>query len=156
VDMTRWRTVGIHHCRGLLEITVDGSPILHGCVFRESPHPGDFHGGDPARRTQFGQMGDSGLSHWRRISYAVKNPTLPAVVWDWAASKGLWPDQYQRDRMIQIHGNHPDQKPWPDHGYSSWLSLPDGRIFLVDYSNHGDPPGQSHLVGLYIDPEDLV
>jgi hypothetical protein len=54
-------------------------------------------------------------------SYEVKNTTLPDIEWSWDASNSQWPDQYQRERMIQIHGNHPDQKPNPDHGYSSWL-----------------------------------
>jgi hypothetical protein len=57
--------------------------------------------------------------------------------------------------MIQVHANHPDQKPWPDHGYSSWLELPDGRIILVDYTNEGDEPHKSHLIGVYIEPTDI-
>ena len=61
-----------------------------------------------------------------------------------------------KTRLIQIHGNHPDQEPNPDHGYSSWLVLPDERIFLVDYTNHGDKPGKSHLVGVYLLNEDLA
>ena len=76
--------------------------------------------------------------------------------WSWSAEDGRWPDQYQRDRLIQIHRNHPDQEPSPDHGYSSWLTLPDDRIFLVDYTNLGDKPGKSHLVGIYLTMEDLV
>ena len=29
--------------------------------------------------------------------------------WNWSASSGEYPNQYQRDRMVQILGNHPDQ-----------------------------------------------
>jgi hypothetical protein len=58
--------------------------------------------------------------------------------------------------MIQIHANEPDSEPWPDHGYSSWVVLDDGRIFLVDYTNCGDEPDRSHIVGVYLDPEDLA
>ena len=68
----------------------------------------------------------------------------------------IFPDQYQQQRMIQIHGNHPEQPTWPDHGYSSWLMLDDGRVMWVDYTNYGDPAGCAHLVGVFIDPEDLA
>jgi hypothetical protein len=58
--------------------------------------------------------------------------------------------------MIQIHGNVPDGPTGPDHGYSSWLALPDGRIMFVDYTNLGDPAHKSHLVGAYINREDIA
>jgi hypothetical protein len=35
------------------------------------------------------------------------------------------------------------------------LRLDDGRILLVDYTNCGDEAGKSHLVGVYIEPEDI-
>jgi len=57
--------------------------------------------------------------------------------------------------MIQIHANHPDQKPWPDCGYSSWVVLEDGRIMFVDYTNCGDEPDRAHIVGAYIEPADI-
>ena len=57
--------------------------------------------------------------------------------------------------MIQIHGNHPEQPTWPDHGYSSWLMLDNGQIMWVDYTNYGDPAGSSHLVGVFIEPRDI-
>ena len=156
VDLTRYRTVRIHHRRGWLRVEVDGELVLNRCVFREEAPATDFHGGVPGRRTQFGQLSDSGQSCWRRVSYQVANPTLADYSWSWAASDVVWPDQYQRERLIQIHGNHPAQKPNPDHGYSSWLFLDDGRIMLVDYTNAGDVAPTSHLVGVFIDPQDLA
>ena len=57
--------------------------------------------------------------------------------------------------MIQIHGNHPEQARAPDHGYSSWLMREDGSIMWVDYTNYGDPAGSSHLVGVFINQEDI-
>jgi len=57
--------------------------------------------------------------------------------------------------MIQIHANHPDQKPWPDCGYSSWVVLEDGRIMFVDYTNCGEEPDRAHIVGAYIEPADI-
>ncbi|MFC1716321.1 sialidase family protein [Candidatus Poribacteria bacterium] len=154
-DMTRERTVTIHHRRGLLQVQLDGETVISECVWRESPHLGDFHGGNPTKRTQFGQAGETGRSFWKSISYSVKNPTLDDVEWSWDASQGLCPDDYQRRRLIQIHANPPGQKASPDHGYSSWLMLADDRIILVDYTNFGDKPGRSHLVGVYLELEDL-
>lgn len=157
VDMTRYRRLTVHHRRGLLQVRVDGETLIHGCVFREEDRLANFHGGgDLAARTGFGQLGDAGASFWKRVTYRVTNPSLPQTNWVWQASAGEWPDEYQRRRLIQIHANHPDQKPSPDHGYSSWLELPDGRIFLVDYTNCGDQPHKSHLVGVYLHPEDYA
>ncbi|MFC1717552.1 sialidase family protein [Candidatus Poribacteria bacterium] len=155
VDMTYDRTVTIHHRGGLLEVKVDGKTLIPECVWRESPRLSDFRGGDPTRRTQFGQAGSTGRSCWKSVSYSVKNPTLDGIEWSWNASQGLWPDDYQRRRLIQIHANPPGQKAQSDHGYSSWLILDDGRILLVDYTNFGDEPNRSHLVGVYIEPGDL-
>ena len=56
--------------------------------------------------------------------------------------------------LIQIHAKAPVPEHGPDHGYSSWLVLPDGRIRFVDYTNCGDPVNKSHLVGAYLTAED--
>jgi hypothetical protein len=96
-----------------------------------------------------------GKSFWQRVSYRVKNPTQPEFAWQWQASSGQWPDQYQRDRLIQIQPNPPAPKHSPDHGYSSWLTLKDGRILFVDYTNYGDAAHRSHLYGVYLTPDDL-
>jgi hypothetical protein len=154
VDLTRYRTVRLHHHRGWMRVEVDGEVLLNRSVYREEAPATDHHGVNPERRTQFGQVGISGESRWRRVSYQVKNPTLKNYHWSWVASEGHWPDQYQRERLIQVHANHPAQKP--DHGYSSWLTLKDGRIFLVDYTNYRDVLGTSHLVGVYLTPNDLT
>jgi hypothetical protein len=36
------------------------------------------------------------------------------------------------------------------------VPLDDGHILLVDYTNYGDELGRSHLVGVYLDPEDIA
>jgi hypothetical protein len=36
------------------------------------------------------------------------------------------------------------------------MKLGDGRVFLADYTNCRDDPGTSHLVGVHLDPADLV
>ena len=156
VDMTQYHRITMQHRRGLLRVLVDGRPAIDGPVYWDSDSARDFHGGNPSKRTQFGQLGETGKSYWKSVSYRITNPTFADYAWDWSAESGAWPDEYQRQRLIQIHGNHPDQKPGPDHGYSSWLVLEDGRIMLVDYTNYGDEPGKSHLVGVYLDPEDIA
>ena len=154
IDMTVWRTVRLRHRRGLLTVSVDGKVLISASVFRESPAIVDYRGGNVQMRTQFGQLGSTGTSWWRRVEYATQNRTLPDHAWTWRAGDGQWPDQYQRDRMVQIHAN--DEHEMPDHGYSSWLVLPDERIVFVDYTNRGDELGRSHLVGCHITMDDLA
>ncbi len=157
VDFSHFRTVRISHRRGLLEVRVDGEVVRSASVFHEELAMSEFMRGGPLyARTMFGQVGDAGTSWWRRVRYETRNPRLTDWRWSWAAADGIWPDQYQRDRLTQVHGNHPDQKPGPDHGYSSWLQQEDGTIVFVDYTNFGDDGGKSHLVGAFIDPGDLA
>jgi len=156
MDMTRFREVAIRLRRGLMQVYVDEEIAFSVPVFWESLPLRDFLSNDPSKRTQFGQYGDQGRSWWQRVTYRVFNPTQPVFTWHWQAKDGKWPDQYQRDRLIQIHSNPLGPKHSPDHGYSSWLTLKDGRILLVDYTNYGDVPGKSHLVGVYLNPGDLA
>ncbi len=154
VDMTVWRTVRLRHRRGLLTVSVDGNVLVSASVFREPPPIVDYRGGDVQKRTQFGQLGSTGTSWWRSVRYRTGNRTLPDYTWSWRVVENRWPDQYQRDRLIQIHAN--DRHEMPDHGYSSWLVLPDDRIVFVDYTNRGDELGKSHLVGCHITMDDLA
>ncbi len=70
--------------------------------------------------------------------------------------------------MLEIHANPPSDPgayvEWrrgeassgvPDNGYSSWVELPDGNIYFVDYTNRGDTPPQGHLYGTVLTPHDL-
>lgn len=155
VDMTRYHDIAIRLRRGLLEVYVDDKVLFSSCVFWESLPLKDFLSQDPTKRSQFGAIGSVGKSWWQRVSYRVFNPSQPQFNWQWQASTGRWPDQYQRDRLIQIYPNPVAPGHNPDHGYSSWLTLKDGRILLVDYTNYGDAAGKSHLVGVYLTPEDL-
>ena len=157
VDFSRFRTVQIAHRRGLLQVRVDGEVVRSASVFHEELVLSEFGRGGPLHaRTMFGQLGDSGTSWWRRVRYETRNPRLTDWRWHWEAADGAWPDQYQRDRLTQVHGNHPEQQPGPDHGYSSWLQQEDGTIVFVDYTNLGDEDGKSHLVGAFIDPQDMA
>jgi hypothetical protein len=40
---------------------------------------------------------------------------------------GKFPDQYQLDRIIEIEAS---AHGW-DHGYSGWVQVEDGRVFVV-------------------------
>lgn len=154
VDMTMWRTVALKHQSGILTVSVDGKVLIKASIFRESPTIVDYRGGNVQARTQFGQLGKMGTSYWRRIDYSHSNRTHEDYTWSWRADSGEWPDQYQRDRMIEIHTNN--EHEMPDHGYSSWLVLPDGRIVFVDYTNRGEALGKSHLVGCHITMDDIA
>lgn len=155
MDMTRYREVAIRLRRGLLQVYVDEEIAFSSCVFWESLPLKDFFSEDPSKRTQFGQVGERGRSTWQRVTYRVFNPQQPLFTWQWTVQSQVWPDQYQRDRLLQVHANPILPKHRPDHGYSSWLPLKDGRILLVDYTNRGDAPGKSHLVGVHFRPEDV-
>lgn len=156
IDMTDYRHVALRHSRGWVQVQVDGQTVINQCNFRESAPLGDSRGAGPkSGYTAWGQAGVGGRSCWKSVSYTVENRSLPSHAWQWHAASGDWPDQYQRDRLIQIHGNHPDQGPAPDHGYSSWIQRADGSVFFVDYTNYGDPPGNAHLVGSDIALGDL-
>ncbi|MDR0451046.1 MAG: glycoside hydrolase [Treponema sp.] len=155
-DMRRYRHVRLCSRRGLLTVDVDGEVLINQCVFHEGCAYGDFYSPVPGKRTQFGQIGDEGRSFWKTVHCRELNPALPDYDFYWAASGGKYPDAYQRERLTLIHANvHPRLKAWPDHGYSSWLVLGDGSIVFVDYTNLGDKPGKSHLVGARFRPEDL-
>ena len=156
VDMTQFHRVSLRHRRGWLQALLDGETVLNAPVYREETPASDFHGGDPWRRTQFGSWGEVGRSYWRGVEYRLVNPTLDDFEWRWEAASGVYPDQYQRERLIQLHANHPRQQPWPDHGYSSWLQRDDGSVCLVDYTNAGDAPDTAHLVALDISLDDLA
>lgn len=157
IDMTQTRKVTLHHRRGWLQIKVDDETVINQCVFREPVPVGDSRRAGSLRGySAWGQAGAGGRSFWQDVSYEVHNRTLAPFAWSWQATSQTFPDQYQQDRMIQIHGNHPDQPPAPDHGYSSWIQLSDDQIYFVDYTNYGDPGGNSHLVGVYLEAGDLA
>lgn len=149
-DFSRPRKVAIRHHGGLLRIQLDGEDLIYRNVFRGESNISDFQSARPDMRTMFGQWADTGTSTWTTVSFSSKNRTLEDWSWNWSATSGDYPDQYQRNRLVQIHGNH------PDHGYSSWLTLPDDRIISIDYTNYGDIPGQSHIIGVYLNPEDIA
>ena len=146
VDMTKSRSVRLRAQKGLFTVEVDKKVVLNRALYN------DF----PLLETWFGRaIGGTGKSWWRRVSYQVTNETEAAHHWGWQAQSGEHPDQYQLDHMLELHANYPSATHKPDNGYSSWAELSDGRFFMVDYSNRGDPRALSHLYGVYFSLEDF-
>ena len=104
-------------------------------------------------RTFFGTPPDStGEVWWRQVTYDVRNPTEPDFHWTWSAAHSAFPDQYELDRVLELHANTHERA---DNGYSTWHRLADGEILVLDYTNQGDPYGQSHVVACRQREEDF-
>jgi len=156
VDMRQYRKIKLHLRGGWLTIAVDGKVIIQQSICWEGPFYNEFYSPVLNGRTQFGQYEKEGRSFWKSVRCKHINPTLPDYDFYWNAADGKHPDDYQRRRLTLIHPNqHPWDGVWPDHGYSSWLILKDGSIYFVDYTNRGDKPGKSHLVGARFRPEEV-
>jgi len=167
LDMTRWHTVRIHHKGGLVRYYVDGQEVIRNHLTFESlpVQPG-------GTRTFFGTEANStGEVCWRHVSYHVRNQSEPDFHWAWSAGDTAsaggvggtgnaaradhitgFPDQYEIDRIMELHANTHEH---PDNGYSTWLQFDDGEILVLDYTNQGDPHGQSHVVGCRLRLEDF-
>ncbi len=135
-DFTQPRTVRMEVKRGRLLISIDGKPVLNWVVMTEAA----------LRETCFGRLPDhAGSVIWHRVRYEVKNQSEPPYRLAWQPSNGH-PDQYQLDRMLVVNANPPKDPDFPpDNGYSSFVPMPDGSIYLVDYITRGDPKPTSHL-----------
>ena len=159
LDMTRYHTVRIQATQGRMWVVVDGEEVIHGVVTREWP----------LEETWFGREPKGGGSVWfKNVSYDIRNETEADFAWHWDAGRRSFPDQYQLDYMLEIHANPPSDpgayvegrrgeasSGVPDNGYSSWVELPDGNIYFVDYTNRGDTPPQGHLYGTVLTPRDF-
>lgn len=119
----------IQTSKGRVWVAVDGELVLHGVTIKEWPLEDNW----------FGRPRDSAGEIWLSgVNYESVNETEPVFNWSWTAKPGRFPDQYQIDRVLEIQPNPPVAGQRPDNGYSSWLQLPTGEIYLVDYTNHGD------------------
>ncbi|MGH2369753.1 MAG: hypothetical protein ACRDI2_16350, partial [Chloroflexota bacterium] len=142
-DMAEWRTVRVHHKGGLLRVFLDGQDVLRYRLLRETLWA----------PTYFGTASHStGESWWRHVKYHVRNQTEPEHCWMWSAESGRYPDQYELDRIVELHANTHER---PDNGYSTWHRFEDGEVLVLDYTNQGDPLGQSHIVGCSLRVEDF-
>ena len=101
----------------------------------------------------------TGYSIWRRIETRTEDPRAVTHVVSWKAADGVFPDQYQLDHIIEVEATISGC----DQGYSGWVELDDGRIFVVNYTDDTarwncdatyPPLGVSWIRGTYILPSD--
>ena len=77
----------------------------------------------------------------------------------WSAARDGFPDQYQLDHMVEVGATVNGH----DQGYSGWVQLDDGRIFVVEYTDDtaaGEYPtmdmfGVPWIRGTFLSPSDL-
>ena len=98
------------------------------------------------RRTVVGQ----GESYWQWLNITVKNKTTPDLSWNWDASSGEYPDQYQRDNIVEV-----DWDPQADFGGSTWVQFPDGEIFCAYYTAEETGHQRPYIKGCYLKPSDF-
>lgn len=73
----------------------------------------------------------TGYSIWRSFDAVIDDPFAGRRVLSWVASKDGFPDQYQLDHILEVEATTNGQ----DQGYSGWIQLDDGRIFVVAYTD---------------------
>ncbi len=73
----------------------------------------------------------TGYSIWRQVRVIINEPQGRREVLSWSAKKDGFPDQYQLDHIIEVDASVNEH----DQGYSGWTQLPDGRIFVVHYTD---------------------
>jgi len=105
------------------------------------------------RKAYFGaSLDEVGETYWRRVKYVVRNRTQPPYSFTWSASTGKHPDEYERQRILEIDWNHTVPG---DQGYSSWVQFPDGLIFVVNYTTEDAPINRAYIKGTYFTEEDF-
>jgi hypothetical protein len=153
-DLSEWHTIRVHHKGGLVRYYLDGQEVMRNHLLYEAlPLSPGGHQDALGPRTYFGTAPNTvGEAWWRSVKYHVRNPSEPEFFWAWAAASGEFPDQYELDRYLELHANTHERA---DNGYSTWLRFDDGEILVLDYTNDGDPYGQSHIVACSLFPEDF-
>ena len=91
-----------------------------------------------------------GESHWRSVSVHVDNRHLADTTWSWRAGSGEFPDQYQRDFIVEVHHD-----PHADYGGSAWVQFPDGEIFVAYYTAEETYHQRPYIMGCYLKPSDF-
>ena len=138
-DLSNWRELLIEYRSGKVEIYLDGQSLIRDLMYEETLWPArSFFGSDE---------GQSGRIAFSEIEYGVKNYHDSDYHWYWNGQAGSLPDSYSKKRWVHLEHN---TNPSPDNGYSSWVRLPDGRIFVADYTNKEAPAGKAYLKGYYV------
>ena len=136
LDMTAEHRLRLQTSKGRMWVAVDGETLIHGVMIKEWP----------LEDTWFGRPKDSAGEVWfYDVNYESLNDTEPPFTWSWTGRSGRFPDQYVIDHMLEIQPNPGGPDKRPDNGYSSWLELPGGDIYLVDYTNRNDNRPMGHL-----------
>jgi hypothetical protein len=100
-----------------------------------------------------------GYSIWRRFEAVLTGPDGQREVQSWSAERDGFPDQYQLDHMLEIEASASGH----DQGYSGWTLLPDGRIFVVHYTDDSAAASRPNphqfgvpwIRGTFLQPVDL-
>ncbi|MFV1967321.1 MAG: sialidase family protein [Pirellulaceae bacterium] len=80
----------------------------------------------------------TGYSIWRRVKAIITEPQDRQEVLSWSAEKDGFPDQYQLDHLIEVEASVNGH----EQGYSGWIQLPDGRIFVAHYTDDTSEQGK--------------
>ncbi len=112
-----------------------------GTSYRALRHP--FESQDHFRRRA---VVGAGESLWQRVEIVVENPDAPNDMWRWDAADGVYPDQYQRDRMVEVKW-----QPLPNgQGGPSWVQFPDGEILVVHNGCMAEDAAVPFLMGCFL------
>lgn len=73
----------------------------------------------------------TGYSQWRRFEAVTEDPAAGRHVTSWSAAHDGFPDQHQLDHIVEVEASANGH----EQGYSGWVQLGDGRIFVVHYTD---------------------
>ena len=73
----------------------------------------------------------TGYSIWKEFNSKIIDPDAGTRTMNWCAKDGCFPDQYQLDNIIEIDASITGN----DQGYSDWVQMEDGSVFLVNYTD---------------------
>ena len=152
VDTTIWHTYRLTRKAGHLQIFVDGECCWEGDI--SSLHTRYLHFGN--RILQLGAASyahNAASSDWRKIDVLLKNPKDHSFHWQWDASRGLFPDQFRRDRIVCLERSSSFHHG--DNGYSGWTQLPDGDIVIIDYTKGFESAEKPFIRSYVVQESDL-
>lgn len=143
IDMTIWRHLNVTHRGGLVDVVIDGRSVARSTSYvREQPWDRSF----------FGSTGDAeGTVELRQVQYATHDAQHEHH-WSWAAASGTYPNQYEIDRWVTLAENH---EAFPDHGYTTWIELPGGKIVVAETTSSGAPLQKAQLHAYFFNLADL-
>ena len=100
-------------------------------------------------------------SIWRSFEAITDDPheKIDRRTTSWKAGDDRFPDQYQLDHIVEVDASANGY----EQGYSGWVQLADGSIFLVNYTDdsaaaakgRGSGYGIPWIRGTFLAPEDL-